>query len=125
MAKGREETQAVHLIGLDQAGPWVALARGLCGDAVQRTAADFRHFHYFQNLRTVSDEKMLPGGLKYGGLPALAALAAPGELFVHNEAGAAKQDWLAVAYQAAGEPGRLKRDLEKVAPEKVVEWLLR
>ena len=30
---------------------------------------------------------MLPGALKYGGLPALAALAAPGELYVHNHHG--------------------------------------
>ena len=40
MAKRHEKTKTVHLVGLDKAGPWVLLARGLCGDAVARTAAD-------------------------------------------------------------------------------------
>src|SRR5262249_6692721 len=119
MAKGREETKTIHLVGFDKAGPWVALARGLCGDAVQRTAVDFDQFS-FEKVRAVSDEMMLPGGLKYGGLPALTALAAPGELFVHNQRGAGSPEWLAAAYQAAGEPGHLRREAEKVAPEKVV-----
>ena len=48
--------------------------------ARQRTAMQLR----FQNVRTTDDEMMLPGALKYGGLPAFAALCAPAELYVHN-----------------------------------------
>ena len=39
-AKARKSTKTIHLIGFRNAGPWVALARGLCGNAVTRTGAD-------------------------------------------------------------------------------------
>ena len=39
-AHGHDKTKAVHLVGWDKAGPWVLLARGLCGEAVSRTSAD-------------------------------------------------------------------------------------
>ena len=38
--KSKKGVKSVHLAGVGNAGPWVALARGLCGDAVERTAAD-------------------------------------------------------------------------------------
>src|SRR5205085_2723157 len=79
-------TKKVDLVGFESAGPWVLLARPLCGDAVARTAADVNGFR-FDKVRRVDDEMMLPGELKYGGLPALAALTAPGELLMHNQRG--------------------------------------
>src|SRR5205807_2484320 len=39
-ARGFEKTRKVHLAGFGKAGPWLLLARGLCDDAVARTAAD-------------------------------------------------------------------------------------
>src|SRR5262249_42637018 len=78
-AKGRERPKAVHLVGWERAGPWVVLARALCGDGVvARTAADLNQFR-FESVKTTNDEMMLPGALKYGGLPAFLALCAPGE----------------------------------------------
>jgi dienelactone hydrolase len=122
--KNHERTKAVHLAGFDQAGPWVLLARALCGDAVARTAADFDQFR-FEKVRTTSDPMMLPGALKYGGLPALAALCAPGELFVHNHQGTGSGQWLKAAYEAAGAVNHLARLSEKAPPEKMTEWLVR
>jgi dienelactone hydrolase len=124
MAKSHEETKIVHLVGFDKAGPWVALARALCGDAVSRTAVDMHQFR-FDSVRTTSDEMMLPGALKYGGLDALTALAAPGELYVHNHRGTGTGQWLTAVYKASGKPERLQRSAEQARPEKVVEWLLR
>jgi dienelactone hydrolase len=124
LAKGHEETKTVHLVGFEATGPWVALARGLCGDAVSRTAVDMHQFR-FDAVRTTSDEMMLPGGLKYGGLGPLAALAAPGELFIHNHRGTGSGQWLTAVYKAAGHPERLQRSPDQVTPEKAVEWLLR
>ncbi|HEY7157919.1 MAG TPA: alpha/beta hydrolase family protein [Gemmataceae bacterium] len=123
-AKGHEKTKTVHLIGFEKAGPWVLLARGLCGGAVARTAADVNGFR-FENVRTTTDEMMQPGGLKYGGLPALAALAAPGELYDHNHQGTGFGHWLRAVYQAAGALEKRQGPAEKVADEKVVEWLMR
>src|SRR4029079_13954381 len=45
-AKNHQKAKAVHLIGVESAGPWVVLARGLCGDAVVRTAADLDKFTF-------------------------------------------------------------------------------
>lgn len=119
-----QKAKKIHLVGFGKAGPWVALARGLCGDAVARTAVDFNQFR-FENVRETTDEMMLPGALKYGGLPAFVSLAAPGELFVHNHKGTGSGNLMKDVYKAAGASEKLKRDSEKVSPEKVVEWLLR
>jgi hypothetical protein len=70
-------------------------------------------------------EMMLPGALKYGGLPALAALAAPGELLVHNILGSGSGKWLKVVYKAAGAEKKLERSSGRMADDKVVAWLLR
>jgi dienelactone hydrolase len=123
-AKGHEKTKAVHLVGFEKAGPWVLLARGLCGDAVKRTAADFDGFR-FEKVRSTTDEMMLPGGLKYGGLPALAALAVPGELYDHNHQGTGSGHWVKAVYDAAGAADKLHRHSEKQSADKVAEWLVR
>lgn len=122
-AKNYDKVKTVHLAGFGSAGPWVLLARGLCGDVVSRTAADFHGFR-FDKVRTTIEEMMLPGGLKYG-LPALAALAAPGELYIHNHRGTGAGQWLKPVYEAAGAKDKLQRTPEKVTEEKCVEWLLR
>lgn len=122
-ARHQQQTQKVHLLGFEGAGPWVLLARGLCGDVVARTAADFNQFR-FENVRTINDEMMLPGALKYGGLPALAALAAPGELFVHNYQGTGFEAWVPKVYQAAGAQDKLRLSVGKVKDQEAVTWLL-
>jgi dienelactone hydrolase len=121
-ARGHEKAKAVHLVGWGKAGPWVLLARGLCGDAVARTAADADGFRV-EAVRSADDPMMLPGALKYGGLPALAALAAPGELYAHGVTDPG--DWLTAVYAAAGAKEKLHRLAEKQPEGKVVAWLLR
>jgi dienelactone hydrolase len=124
MAKGHEKTKTVELVGWEKAGSWVLLARGLCGDAVARTAADGDAFR-FEKVRTTQDDMMLPGALKYGGLPAFAALAAPGELYLHNHHGTGAGHWIRAAYEAAKAKDHFQRSPEQVEPEKVAEWLVR
>jgi dienelactone hydrolase len=112
VARALDETRAVHLTGIGKAGPWVLLARALCGDAVTRTVADGDQFR-FENVKNVNDPMMLPGALKYGGLPAFAALCAPGELFVSN-CPAGVETLLKDAYQAAGQSKRLHLSRDKL-----------
>jgi hypothetical protein len=123
-ARGHERTKTVHLAGFEKAGPWVLLARGLCGSVVARTAADWDGFR-FDKVRSEDDEMMLPGALKYGGLPALAALAAPGELYVHNHSGTGSGHWMQPVYAASGYPSAYEHLGAKAPAEKVVEWLTR
>jgi dienelactone hydrolase len=121
-AKGQQATKKVHLIGMEEAGPWVLLARPLCGDAVDRTAADFHQFR-FDKVTTTSDEMMLPGALKYGGLPALAALCAPHPLFVHNHQGTGSGPWLKPAYELT-KADALRRPSKKASAQEVVHWVV-
>jgi hypothetical protein len=123
-ARSHEKTKKVHLVGWEAAGPWVLLARPLCGDAVARAAADFDGFR-FEKVRGTGDEMMLPGALKYGGLAALAAAAAPAELYDHNQQGTGSGRWLKAAYDAAGAADKLQRNAEKMPADKVLAWLLR
>jgi dienelactone hydrolase len=124
VAKRHEKTEKVHLVGFEKAGPWVMLARGLCGDTVARTAADVDGFR-FEKVATDYNEMMLPGAVKYGGLPALAALAAPGELYLHNNRATGIGQWTKAAYGAAKATDHLHTSGDKVEPEKVAEWLVR
>ncbi|MBM4070588.1 MAG: acetylxylan esterase [Planctomycetes bacterium] len=114
----------IHLVGVGKAGPWVVLARGLCGDAVARTAADLNAFR-FDSIKTADDEMMLPGALKYGGMPALAALAAPGELLLHNPADKDFGTWLQAAYAAAERPQSFRWQEGRESTQDVLDWLLR
>jgi hypothetical protein len=118
----RDKVKTIHLAGFGKAGPWVALARPLCGDVVARTAADLDRFD-FANVKSMDDEMMLPGALKYGGLPTLAALAAPHELLLHNAP--ANGSVLGAAYQAAGQAKNLRRDEKQLTANEVIGWLLR
>jgi hypothetical protein len=117
-AKGLPGVKSVHLIGFEKAGPWALLARGLCGNNVTRTAVDMNQFR-FAKITTTADEMMLPGALKYGDVPAFAALCAPNELLLANAGGA--MDATKVAYRAANAADRL-HESDKPA---LVEWLLR
>jgi len=122
-ARGLPKARQVHLVGLDRAGPWVVLARALCGDAVAKTAADLHQFN-FKGIENVTDEMMLPGALKYGGLPAFTALCAPHELLVHNTKGTGVADWAQPTYGIAGQAARLQQSEGKLDTDKVVGWLV-
>ncbi len=121
--RGHEKTKQVDLIGFEEAGPWALLARALCGDAVERTAADVNGFR-FEKVKTTDDPMMLPGALKYGGLSALSALAVPGEVYIHNQHGSGMGRWMKAVYGAAGAPEKFAADDRATAPD-VVKWLLR
>jgi hypothetical protein len=122
----RDDDIPSFLVGFEEAGPWVLLARGLCGDKIARTAVDLNGFR-FDRVKDFDDEMMLPGALRYGGLPGLAATIAPHELFIHNAKSTSTggNSVLQAAYRASGEPEHLKRQDDKADPVEVVRWLLR
>lgn len=120
----QQNAKAIHLVGFEKAGPWVVLARALCGDTVANTAADLNQFR-FEQVASTNDDMMLPGALKYGGLPGFAALCAPGKLLLHNSKGATGDAMSAGAYRVARAAENLQQNVEMITPEKVVEWVLR
>ncbi len=121
----KDQVKQIHLVGFGKAGPWVALARCLCGEAVARASADLNQFS-FRNVRSMDDEMMLPGALRYGDLETLLALAAPHELLVHNVAAGAAPT-LQEAYAATGRKGlgNLRREEKHLSAGEAITWLLR
>jgi hypothetical protein len=98
--------EKVHLIGLDgPAGAWAAAARAQAGEAVDRAAIGTAGFR-FANLKAIDDPNFLPGAVKYGDLPGLLALAAPGELWINGEREVPAI--VSAAYSAAGKADAVK-----------------
>ena len=65
---------------------------------------------------------MLPGALKYGDLPAFAALGAPGKTAIFN-ADFAEKNPAARTYAALGQPKSLEVKSAKMTDAEVVAWL--
>jgi hypothetical protein len=124
LAKNVIGAKTVYLVGWGEAGAATVLARGACGDAVARTVADLNQFR-FDTIQKTDDPRMLPGGVKYGGLSAFTALCAPGEVFFHNHAGTSSGKITKSAYAAAGAEDKLKRQPKPAKPEEIAEWLTR
>jgi hypothetical protein len=123
-AKTVLQAKVIRLVGLESAGPWALIARAQCGDAIARTAVDINGFR-FDQIQKTNDEMMLPGALKYGGLPAFAALCAPGELYLHNHQGTGIGRMTKDAYAAADAADKVHLSSEQVPPEKTIDWLMR
>ncbi|HEX7376073.1 MAG TPA: acetylxylan esterase [Pirellulales bacterium] len=115
--------ERVDLIGLNGAGPWVAAAAAVAGDAVDRVAIDTAGFR-FQRLTAFDDAAFLPGIVKYGDLPALLALAAPHRLWIAGEKGQLPEI-VRQAYTAAGQPAgaNAHQGDEAAAAQAAVDWL--
>jgi hypothetical protein len=79
-----QPAQRLTAVGLDGAGPWVAAARAQCGAAIDQAVIDTGGFR-FGKVLDLHDPNFLPGGAKYGDLPVLLALGAPGRAWVGGE----------------------------------------
>jgi len=117
------KARRVLLVGWGSMGPAVVLARSVAGDSVARTAADLNRFR-FDAVTATSDPMLLPGAVKYGGVGAVLALAAPADVYVHNHAGTGIGRLAETAYLAAGQAEKLVRHAEKQDDAAVVRWLL-
>jgi dienelactone hydrolase len=114
----------LSVVGLDGAGAWVAAARAQCGGAIDQAVIDTGGFR-FSAILDLWDPNFLPGGAKYGDLPALLALGAPGRLFVAGEA----EEGLTLAraqYQAMNAEKNLTRfaGQPQEARSDALDWLL-
>ena len=118
------KVKTLHVVGFGPMGVVAVLAKALAGDAVTKTAADLNQFR-FENVKDVNDPMMLPGAVKYGGLPAFLALCSPGEVLAHNHRGTNTGKLPKAAYDAAGAPTKLTRSDDKLDDTKVVEWLMK
>ncbi len=70
----RDDTKAktIHLVGFGDLGPVALLAAALAPSAFGKVVADAHRFR-FDAITSMDDPMMLPGAVKYGGLPGLTA----------------------------------------------------
>jgi dienelactone hydrolase len=115
----------VLLAGLNGAGHWVAAARAQAGKAVDAAAIDTAGFR-FGKVLNLHDVDFLPGGAKYGDLPGLLALGAPGRLWLGGE-GPQAPDLARTAYALAGAEKSLTLFAgdSKQKAAAAVNWLLK
>jgi hypothetical protein len=81
-AKGTLKPKAIHLVAFDGAGTWALLARALAGDTITRASIDLDGFD-FDRVASTSDERLLPGALKYGGVHGFLSLATSGQTEIY------------------------------------------
>jgi dienelactone hydrolase len=77
--------KSVDVAGFGGTGPIVAAARAVARGAIDHAAVETGGFR-FGKLTDYRDVSFLPGGAKYGDVPGLLALNAPGKLWVGGEA---------------------------------------
>ena len=118
-------TQRVDMIGLNGAGHWVAAARAIAGDKIDRAAIDTGGFR-FAKITEFDNPDFLPGGAKYNDLPGMIALSAPNPLWIAGE-GDALPPIVPAAYKAAGQPEKVTVFPGEAAEREnaAVEWLLK
>jgi len=118
------EAKQVDLVGTGAGGVWALLARALAGEQVRRTIVDLQGFH-FGRIQKTNDPGLLPGGLRYGGIGGLAALAAPAELTLAGTQGIPEEELrpLTVIYGVTG--GTLQLEPAPLTRRGAVERLLK
>jgi hypothetical protein len=118
------KTQVLDVVGLGEAGPWVAAARAQARQAIDRAVIDTGGFR-FGKVTDIHDVRFLPGGAKYGDVPGLIALGAPGRVWLTGEGPRAPELAQAI-YSAAGAPDKLTVfDADPAhAAEAGLAWLL-
>jgi dienelactone hydrolase len=119
MVRGHSSTQSMSLVGFGEAGPWALLARGLCTDQLRKTAIDLNRFR-FENVTAMDDPMLLPGALRYGGLPSFARLAAAYPLLGYNADGTGCEDLSRIANN-----GLVRVERGGLSADAVVDWLLK
>lgn len=111
--------ESLTIAGTNGAGPWVAAACAVAGEAVDRVAVDTEGFRFVQ-LEDYRDANFLPGAVKYGDLPALLALCAPRPLWLAGEA--TTPDVVSRVYGASGSQGQIHL-AEESSVEAMVRWI--
>lgn len=118
LAKHNSSTTSISLVGWGEAGPWALLAAGLCDGDLKKTAVDLNHFR-FESVASMDDPMLLPGALRYGGLPNFARLCTQFPLLMHNADNTGCENH--AKYAPAGQ---VRVERQKLEPAATMEWLL-
>lgn len=121
-ARSQPDVREVSLIGLDQAGPQVLLARPAL-EGLARTAVDLQEFDPKDGSVALPAGLDLPGLLQFGGVKAAAALAAPAPLWIQRPGAGFERRWPEKAYDLADAGWMLRVTKGTAAPKELAAWI--
>jgi hypothetical protein len=118
---GHEErpSQTIELVGLMGAGHWVAAARAMCHEIIQKSVIETEGFR-FADIQDYLHTDFLHGAAKYGDIGGMIAMGTPSPILVmeaDNEVRTALED----IYASAGFPHRLHFTQSKAD---AIKWLI-
>jgi hypothetical protein len=116
------KVKTLRMIGWGEAGVASVIAKAVAGDAIDKLAADLNQFR-FEAIKDTKDPMLLPGAVKYGGVPAFLGLCAPSPVFAYNHRGTGTGQVSRQLYEAAKAGDRLKREPGMADPKAVAEWI--
>lgn len=121
---GQPAASSVQVAGFGSAGPIVAAARAVAGDAIERAAVDTGGFR-FGKLLDFRDPQFLPGGAKYLDLPGFLALGAPHPLWLAGEGD--RPELVADLYRVTGKADQLTAFAGEASRKETTaaQWLLK
>lgn len=112
--------ESIAIVALEGAGPIGAAAAAIAPEGmIQKLVINTEGFR-FSKLLDFRDPNFLPGGAKYGDLPAMLALAAPAKLMLLGEPEAPQV--VKQAYEAAGASDSLLVG-EQLDPQEFIDFL--
>ncbi len=114
--------KSIEMVGLGGAGHWVAAARAICGDLISKSVVDSQGFRFGQ-VNSIRHPDLLPGGAKYGDLPGMLALGAPGRLLIAGESESSVA-FIRGVYQRAGSAESVST-ASRLDSKQAIEWLNR
>jgi len=116
--------EQLDIIGLNGAGHWAAGAKAQAGPAISCAAIETGGFR-FASVADIYDVDFLPGSAKYGDLPALLALGAPGKLWIADPDKEARR-FVSRIYELSGVAGNITvaNTSGQRSEETAVKWLL-
>lgn len=117
MARGWKGTKSVRVLAPGKGGPWGLLATAASGGAIDKLAADLGGFD-FDRVTDTTDEMLLPGALKYGGIYGVVPLVEKGEVLL---SGARK----AGSYELATKVKGVTVEEATKSTGELVEWLVK
>jgi hypothetical protein len=119
--RSQPDAREVSLVGQGRTGPLVLLARPVL-EGLSRTAIDLHEFDYVDGA-TIPDELHLPGVWQFGGLPAAAALSAPGALWIYRPGAKFDSHWPERSYSLADVSHMLRIDSARRADAELARWI--
>ena len=121
-ARSQPDVREVSLVGQDQSGPQVLLARPIL-HGLARTAVELNELPDPQATGPYPAQLDLPGLYQFGGFNTAAALVAPAPLWIHGAALRFDNSSTKAAYALADASHVLRLDSREPNADQIAEWL--